>query len=395
MGQNQRDQKRDSSQSQRGQGEQRDQTTGQGSRSQAGNQRDRDQTTGQNRRDQDRNSPSTQRDQRDQTPGQDRDQQNRDNRQGQDNDRNRQGAQDREPRQDQGQRDQARQGDRDQARGTVTLKEEERTRIRETVLNTRNVPRVDRIDFSLTVGAAVPRRVRVVEVPETLIRIHPEWRGHSYFVVRDEIIIVDRRHKVIATVPVGGSSAQLNRGGSINLDRDQIRELQIVLRDKGFDIGEPDGVMGTRTKEALIAFQRQEGFRATGQIDVETVTALGIKGDFGQRGGNQPPTTGQGNRPTAEGRNDDRDRDNRNQEARDRDQSSAGRQRDDSQRSGNQERDRTTGQGQDNRDSRRDPDRNDQPATTSQGRDNSQTDRNRNEGNRGERDRARGSRPVR
>jgi peptidoglycan hydrolase-like protein with peptidoglycan-binding domain len=176
---------------------------------------------------------------------------------------------------------------------------------------------------------------------------------------------------VVATVPVGGSSAQLSRGGSINLSREQIRELRIVLRDKGFDIGEPDGVMGTRTKEALIAFQRQEGFRATGQIDVETVTALGIKGDFGQRGGNPPSTTGQGNRPDNAGRNDNRDRDNSNQ-ARDRNgQPSTGRDRDDSQRSGNQDRGRpaTTGQGQDNRDSRSDKDRNDQPATTGQGQD--------------------------
>jgi hypothetical protein len=87
----------------------------------------------------------------------------------------------------------------------------------------------------------------VVEVPETLVRIHPEWRGHSYFVVHDEIIIVDPEHKVVATVPVGRSSAQLNQRSSINLSWEQIRELQIVLRDKGFDIGEPDGVMGRIT----------------------------------------------------------------------------------------------------------------------------------------------------
>jgi len=150
----------------------------------------------------------------------------------------------------------------------VTLNEQERSRVRETVLNGRNVPRADRVDFSLTVGTAVPSRVRVAEVPETLIRIHPEWRGHSYFVVRDEIVIVDNGHKVVATVPVGASSAQSDQGsstrsssaesgGSIHLSSTQIRELQVVLRDKGFDVGEPDGVLGTRTKEALIAFQKK------------------------------------------------------------------------------------------------------------------------------------------
>jgi len=267
----------------------------------------------------------------------------------------------------------------------------------------RNVPRVDQVDFSLTVGTVLPSRVRVTQVPETLIRIHPEWRGHSYFVVRDEIIIVDRGRKVVGSVQVGGSSAQVNRGrnggGSINLSREEIRELQIVLRDKGFDIGEPDGVMGTRTTKALISFQRQQGFRGTGQIDVETVTALGIKGNFSQQDGNQPSTTGQGNRPdnTGGNSNDGRDRgDGRsNSESRDRsDQPSTNRSdrdRDESQRSGDQDRDGsvTTGQGQGNRDSRSGKDRNDQPSTTGQDRDG-----NRNRGGRDD-SKERGNRPAR
>jgi hypothetical protein len=39
-------------------------------------------------------------------------------------------------------------------------------------------------------------------VPETLIRIHPEWRAHKFFVVRDEIIIVDQNFRIIAVLPV-------------------------------------------------------------------------------------------------------------------------------------------------------------------------------------------------
>jgi len=261
----------------------------------------------------------------------------------------------------------------------VTLKDEERTSIRETVLNGKNVPRVDRVDFSLTVGTAVPSRVRVVEVPDTLIRIHPEWRDHSYFVVSDEIVIVDRGHKVVATVPIGSSGSHANAGGTINLSQGQIRELQIVLREKGFDIGQPDGVMGSRTKEALISFQRQQGFRATGQVDVETVTALGIKGEFDPRGSSQPNTAGQGDRPDNSGRNN----------------SSGGsvRDGDDNRASENQDRNRPadTGAGRENRNSRNNDSQN-RPATTGQGqagesgrdsrRDNSPADGNRNNNNR-------------
>jgi peptidoglycan hydrolase-like protein with peptidoglycan-binding domain len=188
----------------------------------------------------------------------------------------------------------------------VTLSEQQRTQIRQTVLADRSVPRVDRVDFSITVGTRVPSRVRVVEVPQVLIEIRPEWRGHRFFVVRDEIVIVDRELAIVAVVPVGGSSTEIERsgprggmaaregssGGSVSLSVEEIRQLQIVLKEKGFFDAEPDGVLGPRTRQALIAFQRQQGLQATGQIDVRTVTALGISSR--QQGGAQPSTSGQG-----------------------------------------------------------------------------------------------------
>ncbi len=80
------------------------------------------------------------------------------------------------------------------------LTTEQRTEVREKVLA--NAPRENNVNFSVNVGTVVPRTVHVAEVPETLIRIHPEWRGHRYFVVRDEIIIVDNDFRIIAVLPV-------------------------------------------------------------------------------------------------------------------------------------------------------------------------------------------------
>jgi hypothetical protein len=34
------------------------------------------------------------------------------------------------------------------------------------------------------------------------VEIHPEWRGFMYFVVGDEIIIVDRNHHIVAILAV-------------------------------------------------------------------------------------------------------------------------------------------------------------------------------------------------
>jgi hypothetical protein len=185
----------------------------------------------------------------------------------------------------------------------VELSTEQRTRIRDALSANRDVPRVDRVDFDLTVGTVVPNTVRFAPVPEALIAIHPEWRGYEYFVVRDEVVILSPEHRILATVPVGTSSAGIenrggfaNRGVAFNGSAAEIREVQMALVREGFDVGEVDGVMGPRTTEALIAFQRRHGFQATGHIDEQTFAALRVNAG-GNVGGNNPPaTTGQGNR---------------------------------------------------------------------------------------------------
>jgi hypothetical protein len=200
------------------------------------------------------------------------------------------------------------QNEGEQNRGNnITLSSEQRTKIREAMLNGRDVPRVNNVSFALDVGAAVPSNVRIVAVPETLIELHPEWRGYSYLVVRDEIVIVDSGRHVVAMVPTGTSSAGVEeRGGgrgAMNLDRGQIREVQIELQRQGFEVGEPDGMLGPRTKEALMAFQKRRGFQATGAIDHDTFAALG-QGQGQGRG--QSETTGQAPRnapPSGAGNN--------------------------------------------------------------------------------------------
>ena len=86
--------------------------------------------------------------------------------------------------------------------GSKTLTTEQRTTIRKTVLSGGNVPRATNVNFNVSVGTTVPTSVRVVAVPSTLIEIYPEWRGHMYFVVNDEIIIVDSNQRIVAVIAV-------------------------------------------------------------------------------------------------------------------------------------------------------------------------------------------------
>jgi hypothetical protein len=85
---------------------------------------------------------------------------------------------------------------------SVTFTTEQRTKIRETVLRGGNAPRLSKVDFSINVGTAVPSHVKVVTVPDVIVEIHPQWRGFLYFVVEDQIIIVDKGHKIVAVLDV-------------------------------------------------------------------------------------------------------------------------------------------------------------------------------------------------
>jgi len=90
-------------------------------------------------------------------------------------------------------------------KASVNLSSEQKTRIRTTVLQSSSAPKVSRssINFNISVGTVVPRdRVHYVAVSPALVEIHPEWRGHYYFVVDDEIIIVDAGGRIVAIVDV-------------------------------------------------------------------------------------------------------------------------------------------------------------------------------------------------
>lgn len=74
---------------------------------------------------------------------------------------------------------------------TVSLTTEQKTKIRMSVIDKGPKIEKSKINFSLNVGTVVPRSVHVVSVPTVLIDIHPEWRGYRYFVVGDELVIVE------------------------------------------------------------------------------------------------------------------------------------------------------------------------------------------------------------
>jgi len=61
-----------------------------------------------------------------------------------------------------------------------------------------------------------------------------------------------------------------------NMSKEVIAQIQEALNARGYDAGEPDGLLGRGTRNALDKFQRENNL-ATGGITYETLKALGIK----------------------------------------------------------------------------------------------------------------------
>jgi len=202
-----------------------------------------------------------------------------------------------------------------QSQAGAKLTSQQQTTIQQSVLSARNVPRVDHVNFAVHTGAIIPRSVNIVAISTfpVLIETFPQYRDYSFFVVDDEIVFVDRGHKVVDVVPAGPrtrfSRASSSTAVAVNLSELEIREVQLVLIQRGFLHGRASGVWGPDTRDALIAFQRKEGFSATGSIDTRTVSALGLSGKVkaqessSTQGSTSTTTTGQAPSSSTTGQN--------------------------------------------------------------------------------------------
>lgn len=63
---------------------------------------------------------------------------------------------------------------------------------------------------------------------------------------------------------------------AVNLDQ-SVQDVQKVLKEKGFDPGPIDGIMGPKTRSALRQFQEKNDLKPTGTLDEQTRKALGVK----------------------------------------------------------------------------------------------------------------------
>jgi len=61
-----------------------------------------------------------------------------------------------------------------------------------------------------------------------------------------------------------------------NITHGRIRDIQVALRQAGYDPGSVDGVIGTGTMRAVNTYQRAKGLPVDPYLPVATVKSLGI-----------------------------------------------------------------------------------------------------------------------
>lgn len=89
---------------------------------------------------------------------------------------------------------------------SVNINDQQRTRI-STSISHLNVQPLNNVNFSLSVGTAVPRDVRLQPLPAEVVEIVPQYRGYNFVLVKDEIVIVEpSSYKIVAVLPYSGRS---------------------------------------------------------------------------------------------------------------------------------------------------------------------------------------------
>jgi hypothetical protein len=82
---------------------------------------------------------------------------------------------------------------RSSSRTNVNVSTEQRTKIRSTLVKSGGGNRVSvsNLGVSVSVGTRIPRgKVTVQTLPSSIIEIVPEYRGYSYFITEDDVIVI-------------------------------------------------------------------------------------------------------------------------------------------------------------------------------------------------------------
>jgi peptidoglycan hydrolase-like protein with peptidoglycan-binding domain len=82
--------------------------------------------------------------------------------------------------------------------------------------------------------------------------------------------------RTLAALGIDDNTASAGSSRAAEASSATIRDVQRKLTERGYRPGTADGVMGRATRSALMEFQRAENLPVTGQVNRQTLAALGV-----------------------------------------------------------------------------------------------------------------------
>ncbi|WP_373000752.1 lytic murein transglycosylase [Marinobacter sp.] len=156
----------------------------------------------------------------------------------------------------------------------------------------------DNFDFSLSDGRRLPledwRRMGITdafgnalaqEPIDAALVIPSGHKGPAFLVYRNFRVIMGWNHSEFYAISVGHLADRIAGAGGLQnpppedqptLSRDQIIQLQQILNEKGFESGNPDGILGSNTRGAIREFQKSRGWIADGMPSDTLLETLAI-----------------------------------------------------------------------------------------------------------------------
>ena len=107
-------------------------------------------------------------------------------------------------------------------------------------------------------------------------------KGPAFLAYHNFDVMMRWNRSVFYGISVGQLADRISGAGHLviappeqeQLSREQIKLIQKKLNQRGYDVGKPDGILGTKSSNGLRAFQRSQGLIADGFPQQETLTAL-------------------------------------------------------------------------------------------------------------------------
>jgi hypothetical protein len=115
-------------------------------------------------------------------------------------------------------------------RTDVKLDRQQETKISASVSHL-NVRPLTNVNFSLSVGTVVPRDVQLSTLPPDVVEIVPQYRGYSFALVKDEIVIVDpATYKIVTVLPYSGQSTATTTSRERSASKFSDRDREVIRK---------------------------------------------------------------------------------------------------------------------------------------------------------------------